>query len=73
MANTWERMLDSDGILPAEETSSEFNAEDYDERQHDSETESEYFEFLSSSRQLPSARWGVNSTRDPAQKAEWDV
>lgn len=70
MANTWERMLESDGSFPTEDPESEFPAENYDELH--AESESEYFEFLSSSRKLPSAQWGLDSSRDPAQKPEWD-
>jgi hypothetical protein len=71
MATTWEIMLDSDGLAPTEASESTFTEEDYDELHASGEMETEYFEYLSSSRKLPSAQWGLDSTRDEATQAEW--
>lgn len=71
MATTWEIMLDSEDLTPTETPECTFGAQDYDELHTDGEMETEYFEYLSSARKLPSAQWGSDSTRDEATQPEW--
>lgn len=71
MSTTWDSMLDSDDFPCMEDAESTFGEEDYVEQLADGDRDTEYFEFLSSTRKLPSAQWGLDSSRDPAQKPEW--
>lgn len=72
MSNSWEFMLAADDLPPPASPDRSFHAEDYDELHCNEEAETDYYEFLSSTRQLPSAQWGLQSSRDPSQIPEWD-
>jgi hypothetical protein len=72
MATIWDEILEAEGLPQSEDPDSLDSVEIYDELHANGEMESEYFEFLSSTRRLPSAQWGLDSSRDPAQRPEWD-
>lgn len=72
MATFWEKTLESEDLNQDADSELAFETETYDELHSNDEVESDYYEFLSSTRKLPSAQWGLDSCRDPAQKAEWE-